>query len=681
MENNVSQQLITEIKKLKERDYSSYQNFYSQTSQYLYGVIWETMPEQEAANTLLQELYTDIYESIGEELTDDTMFFEWAQNKARKMSETYAATHVITSDKADEKIKDAAMIAVAGIAGDISAPSSIGMPPVDGSVNAGMSQVSAGNVNAGMNQASSGNMNMGMSQASSGNINAGMGQASSGNTQMGSIGGSSHSENVQVLANNATTGASAKTGMALGTKVALAVAGVATVVGIGVTTFLVTKPKDKDKDQTTVEATLEAGVTEEVTEEVTTEAAVDPEIAERYEAYYNMLVNEDGTMPTKEDIVYNLPAKMVHSQVRLVDFNGDGKKQLVIVDDDYNEDGSEHMVYVYDYVDGGAVPILEVDYTNTDYNFTMAANISSNVDLVYEPDGKVSLVVYDPDEDGTDVNHGVKKYVYDDGAMVIETTEFEYYNVEGYSYDHLADDGATPYAALYVDYNNIEEYAYSKIEYDKVIEELATNAGIDTSSVWKTVYLNKIQELKDTFYANDYSGTQNEGATYSFALEDLNNDGIPELIGKFNGWDGGNNFIMTCSKYGTYEYIHLYRGVDISSSENYVNVENGYIRTQLYDYDVMTSDMTISFDDVYYLTRGAAINVGALEDSWFIPDNAYSRDWLWREYSETRDTYANAISESEFNSKASSYAGNQNLYEIFDYVESVDEITGMIENY
>ena len=78
MDNYVTQQLVTEIQKLKDRDYTSYHNFYNQTAQYLYGVIFETVQDEEVANVLINDLYTDIYESIGTELTDNRQFYSWA---------------------------------------------------------------------------------------------------------------------------------------------------------------------------------------------------------------------------------------------------------------------------------------------------------------------------------------------------------------------------------------------------------------------------------------------------------------------------------------------------------------------------------------------------------------------------------------------------------------------------
>ena len=734
MDNYVTQQLVTEIQKLKDRDYTSYHNFYNQTAQYLYGVIFETVQDEEVANVLINDLYTDIYESIGTELTDNTQFYSWAENKARALSNTYVMTHALSGKKEDNKSKEAAvaMSAIAstmpGTATNAGTANLGGDAIVSGTMNAGMSQAASGNMNAGMSQAASGNMNAGMGRVASGNMNAGMGQVASEN--MNTAMGRSASGNMSAgmsqdtirntgsqMANRATgsltnaggRGAStvAKTGMSIVSKLAICVASAVVIVCVSILVIVNTK-KHKDDDLVTTESAIAiedtdetaqvetANVTEEeVTEEEVTEEEIDPEAAERAAAYYELIVAEDGSMPIDEyyspssyDNDYDPNAindKFKYSDIMLVDFRGDGKKQLVTVTDGYTDTyDTNKYVRVYDFIDGGAKCIFEVDYSNDEYNSTASNIVRSRVYLITAPDAQVSIEVADPDEGGSVVD-----YVYDNGSMVaVNTSEFDYnlgYQTinpgEGYLVECIADDGGSPTGATFYNITDVRNAALLKMKYDAVIEELTIQAGIDTSNVWKSVYAKKIQQLNENFYCYDYTGTQSEGAGYNYALQDMNGDGVPELIGMFHGFDTGRSFAITCSKYGTYDYISL------TSGNNYFDAENGRLHTLYIDsFGYEQGESKITDSRLYAIDKGCFIMVGEYEQYYPRMSDELVEEYHWWDYdtdvdSETSSSVLAVISAEEFDMKAKAFVPEKDFESIFSYVTTPEEITSAIENY
>lgn len=646
----VTQQLSNEIDKLKERDYSSYQNFYSQTSEYIYGIIWQQISEKEAADKLIADVYTEIYETIGTELADNNMFYEWVKSKTEKTTTTYINTNGLEKDN---ETKKAAAAAGVGIVAD----ASTGVGTGAGAAAGGMAGAIGAETVAGGTAASVGT-----------GAFVGVGKTAGG------------------MATSVTTGVAKKVAVGVATKIAIGVAVVATV-AIGIAAVTLNKDKDDSDNEPVASATdiasvetEEATESEEATETTETteeEPVVDPELAERANAYYNMLT-VDGMMPVKESDEYGFQnqCKLLYSNIRLVDFAGNGKKQIVIVDADNN------LVDVYDYVNGNVENILSVDYTNTEYNYTATANVQSRVILKTATDGTSTLIVADPDQ-----GYSILEYSYDNGTftssdLMGEATNYvEIVNAldddTSYTYDFISSDGASPTGASNYEWEREYDRVSRKCSYDRVIEELVIQGGIDTSEVWKRAYALKLQELRDNFYSNDYSGTQNEGATYKFALQDLNGDGIPELIGMFTGWDGGANFMMSCSKYGTYDYLGLQSGNDLSVSNNYFDVENGRVRTNTKYLD------ELEVDSVYVMDRGCFIMVGNYESYYTRMSNEMVHEWAWADYDAASGTYSPTgnLSEADFNSKAESFVGIKTFDSVFTYVEDIDEITNMIENY
>ena len=120
MDNTFNQQLNNEIEKLKVGDYTSYQNFYEQTSGYLYQIISNSVQDQDVANQIMNDLYTEIYGSIGTELTDNSQFFDWAGSKAQTVTDTYVMTHnIVTGSRSNDTMKDTAIAAAANASMDV----------------------------------------------------------------------------------------------------------------------------------------------------------------------------------------------------------------------------------------------------------------------------------------------------------------------------------------------------------------------------------------------------------------------------------------------------------------------------------------------------------------------------------------------------------------------------------
>ncbi|MGN0390652.1 MAG: hypothetical protein ACI4L2_07540 [Wujia sp.] len=240
-----TQQLNTEIEKLKDCDYTSYQNFYNETSQYLYSVIWNMVQDQNIADTLIKELYMNIYASIASELTDNSQFYMWAENKAQMLTTTYLTTHGL-SDAYDARAghhAGKAVIAAAANAG------------VDVATGAGPAGVGAGTYGAG--------------QAGMGASAAGAGQAG-----VGTVAGVS---GIGDVAEAGIASGVAHAGMSFGAKIAIGVAATAVVVGgsIGLYHVMSDKKKPADAEQTT-----------EIVEQIATEpdAAMDSDAVEFAEA-------------------------------------------------------------------------------------------------------------------------------------------------------------------------------------------------------------------------------------------------------------------------------------------------------------------------------------------------------------------------------------------------------------
>ena len=84
------------------------------------------MNNQEAADVIISELYTNIYSSISTELTDNSQFYLWAYNKAQNLTTTYLTTHNVNGDD-NSWHKEEAVVAAATNAGMESAAGTTGM--------------------------------------------------------------------------------------------------------------------------------------------------------------------------------------------------------------------------------------------------------------------------------------------------------------------------------------------------------------------------------------------------------------------------------------------------------------------------------------------------------------------------------------------------------------------------
>ena len=175
----VTRQLNIEIEKLKVGDYTSYQNFYSMTSNYLYTNVWNNVQDQKATYDIMNELYTDIYASIGTELTDNNQFFEWIDSKLFTYVTTYLTTHNMpcASERNGANHTEQAAVIAAGM------NTAMG----GGNASAGMGSAAGGSGYAGMGSATGGNGYAGVGSATGGNGYAGMGSASGGNGYAGMV--------------------------------------------------------------------------------------------------------------------------------------------------------------------------------------------------------------------------------------------------------------------------------------------------------------------------------------------------------------------------------------------------------------------------------------------------------------------------------------------------------------
>lgn len=73
----VDNQLYNEIIKIKNTDYSSYDNFYGLTSEFVYGLICSIVSEKTHADAIIVNVYNEICSRISECVPED-MFYVWA---------------------------------------------------------------------------------------------------------------------------------------------------------------------------------------------------------------------------------------------------------------------------------------------------------------------------------------------------------------------------------------------------------------------------------------------------------------------------------------------------------------------------------------------------------------------------------------------------------------------------
>lgn len=88
---NANEPLYGEVVKLAQGDYSSYESFYNLSVEYIYKLLLEIVADAEAVNTLVPQLYQDIYATISS-LGDASTFFTWAGNMATDKAFNYLLT-------------------------------------------------------------------------------------------------------------------------------------------------------------------------------------------------------------------------------------------------------------------------------------------------------------------------------------------------------------------------------------------------------------------------------------------------------------------------------------------------------------------------------------------------------------------------------------------------------------
>ena len=388
----VTRQLNIEIEKLKVGDYTSYQNFYSMTSNYLYTNVWNNVQDQNATYDIMNELYTDIYASIGTELTDNNQFFEWLDSKLFTHVTTYLTAHNMpcASERNGANRTEQAAVITAGMntamgGGNASA----GMGSAGGSGYAGVGSATGGNGYAGMGSATGSNGYAGMGSASGGNGYAGMGSASGGNGYAGintpsggngyvntnyvpdGVNGparhpgniesgmnspSDHPGNIEPGMNSpsdhpgnnvpkrnpqpnhpggsasGTASGVTKTGVSLGAKIAIGVVSALVVVAIGVGAVKSFKPKDPAKEVTTEAATQVADNT--ATSAATTEIATTEtttEAAPVDDTAERYAAYYDVVKEYMQDYPMDADLRLLGLEyVELIDFNNTGDEQLVL---------------------------------------------------------------------------------------------------------------------------------------------------------------------------------------------------------------------------------------------------------------------------------------------------------------------------------------------------------------
>ena len=239
----ITPQLNTEIRKLKENDYTSYQNFYNETSPYLYGIIWDKVQDQNSADELLNKLYTDIYASIGTELADNNQFYAWAANKAQTVTTTYLMNRVLDGANKNQEEHPGDKVVAAAMAN----------AGIDAATGAGMT---GGSAAYGAGEAGIGSAAYGAGQAGIGSAAYGAGQAGFG-TAAGMSG-------VGTAAGTGIASGVAHAGLSIGAKIAIGIAASAVVVGGSIGLAHVISNKN-EKEPSTVEQASEE------TEEVSTD--------------------------------------------------------------------------------------------------------------------------------------------------------------------------------------------------------------------------------------------------------------------------------------------------------------------------------------------------------------------------------------------------------------------------
>lgn len=385
MDTTVTSQLNNEIEKLKVGDYTSYQNFYSQTSGYIYQIVCSNVGEQETANRILNEVYTDIYNTIGTELTDNSRFFEWAGNKAQTVTDTYIVTHNIVVNKESKDTLDKVAVAAA---------TNVGMNVLDGSWNAAGAVVEEGTGQIGYvaTAGESGQVGFGSAAGQSGQVGYGTASREGGQAGYGEDMSCSMNRPDNAMPNNGNmpgnnvpgnvvsggmskplTGAIAKPAMSIGAKVAIGIATAAVVIGGVVATVTLANKDKEDEDTTTaIEAFSDDGTTELATdigtdvesEETTEEPEYVGDEKERFTAYYAVAkqyiekyptMYQDGASWGREDQYYGV------FSMDLVDINQDGNKELFVWYRDGADKETHVMLDLYDYVDGNAKLFASVD--------------------------------------------------------------------------------------------------------------------------------------------------------------------------------------------------------------------------------------------------------------------------------------------------------------------------------
>lgn len=87
-----SDELYTEILKMKNGDFESYESFYNQSINYLWKLIFDIVRDEEVTNELIKDLYMNIYTGIGQ-LENTKDFFNWAGDQATNMAFAYVLNY------------------------------------------------------------------------------------------------------------------------------------------------------------------------------------------------------------------------------------------------------------------------------------------------------------------------------------------------------------------------------------------------------------------------------------------------------------------------------------------------------------------------------------------------------------------------------------------------------------
>ena len=85
---NYNEQILNEINKLKNGDYSTYENFYNLTAQYIYKILTDVVGNS-IADTLIVDVYNSIYAGIGQ-VDSVEYFYSWSGMIATDIAFAYA---------------------------------------------------------------------------------------------------------------------------------------------------------------------------------------------------------------------------------------------------------------------------------------------------------------------------------------------------------------------------------------------------------------------------------------------------------------------------------------------------------------------------------------------------------------------------------------------------------------